>query len=100
MEVILIMKIVEYIKKLVDTHDSASSKIAEGLVFSIVTILIVISKIFIESISMDLLYFTGGMTLSFFGLSSIDRFRNNSNDSSVVNTETHVEINKKEEQTT
>jgi len=96
------MKIIQYIKKLVDTHDSASSKIAEGLTFSVVTILIVIAKIFIKSISMDMLYFLGGMTLSFFGLSSIDRFRNNSNDSSVVNTETHVEINKnsKEEQTT
>jgi small neutral amino acid transporter SnatA (MarC family) len=94
------INIINYIKKLVDEKDSASSKIAMGLMFAFFTILLIIAKIVIVSISMDVLYFTGGMVLSLFGLNSIDKFRKNSNDSSVVNTETHVEINKnsKEEQ--
>lgn len=70
-----------YFQKLIDTHDSASSKIFLGLVFAALTTIIVITKVFMESIPMDLLYFTGGLTLSFLGLSSIDRFTHKQDDS-------------------
>ena len=66
-----------YFKQLIDTNSTVSSKIAIGLVFTIVTILLVAAKIFMSTIPMELLYFVGGMTLSFFGLSSIEKFSYN-----------------------
>jgi hypothetical protein len=66
---------IEYLKKLIDEKDSSNSKIFVGLVFAAVTIITVALKIIFNQIPMDVLYFVGGMTASFFGLSSIERFR-------------------------
>ena len=67
----------EYLKRMVDEKDPASSKIFMGFIFGAITIICIALKIIIESIPMDILYFVGGLTLSFFGLSSVERFRNN-----------------------
>jgi len=72
-----------------------------GLMFAFFTILLIIAKIVIVSISMDVLYFTGGMVLSLFGLNSIDKFRKNDDtDYKSSQVDTHIEINKKEDQAT
>jgi hypothetical protein len=50
---------------------------------------------------MDVLYFSGGMVLSLFGLNSIDKFRKNDDtDYKSSQVDTHIEINKKEDQAT
>jgi uncharacterized membrane protein len=87
-----------YLKKLIDMHDSASSKIFVGLVFALVTILLIIGKVVIVTIPMELLYFVGGLTLSFFGLSSVDRFTKKQDGLDTTN-EQQIIINK-ESQTT
>ena len=76
-----------YFKQLIDTNSNTSSKNAMGILFSIVTIVLVGAKIFIVSIPMELLYFVGGLTLSFFGLSSIEKFSHNkyNSDKSQIN---------------
>ena len=63
-----------YVKKLIDMKDSASSKIACGLLFVVITVIVIALKIIFNQIPMDVLYFIGGLTLSFFGLSSVDKF--------------------------
>jgi hypothetical protein len=65
---------IKYLEKLIDSGNPANSKIFMGLIFGAVTIIIVGLKVVIHSIPMDVLYFLGGMTTAFFGLSSIEKF--------------------------
>jgi cobalamin biosynthesis protein CobD/CbiB len=76
---------IEYLQKLINEHDPANSKIFMGLLFGAVTIIVVFMKVFIATISMEVLWFLGSMTGAFFGLSSIERFKgkdNNNEDNS------------------
>jgi hypothetical protein len=63
-----------FFRNLIDMANTSSSKIFLGLVFAGLTLLTVLLKtVLIKDIPMDVLYFCGGLTLSFLGLSSVDR---------------------------
>lgn len=70
----IINLIMGYLKNLIDTQNSASSKIFLGLIFAAVTIVIVLLKVlWYKEMPMDVIYFVGGLTTGFLGLSSLDR---------------------------
>ena len=70
----------QFLFKLINEKDPSNSKIFMGLVFSVITIIVIALKIIYTEIPMEVLYFVGGLTLSFFGLSSVERFRNKTNE--------------------
>jgi uncharacterized membrane protein len=65
-----------YFRQLIDTNNTASSKVFTGLIFAAVTIIILFIKVlWLQQTPMEVLYFSAGIMMTFFGLSTFEQIK-------------------------